>query len=156
MQKVVSCLITLSKENGLINHKQSNSCSKLSLVFSIFIKMGLFIGISSLKICCLTITKILKLSTLGCQISTNQEKSSKLHVGLHAMRLLKWSQVKDMNVLTLIFGHVESFCMQCYVAIYLLKILIRISFTKRSLQVTSKCLKFYPQMRSRSYARYWT
>lgn len=156
MQKVVNCLITLSKENDLINHRRSNSCNKLLLVLSTFIKMGLFIEISSPKICCLIITKILKLSILGCQISINQERSSKLHVGLHVMQLLKWSQVKDTNVLTLISGHVELFCMQCYVVISLSKIPIQISFTKRSSQVTLKCLKFYPQMQSRSYGRYWT
>lgn len=155
MQRVVNCLITLSKEKGLINRKLSNSCNKSLPVLITFIKMGLFTGILNLKICCLIITKISKLSILDFLISTNQVRNSKLHVGLHVTQLLKWSQAKDTNVLMLIFGHVELFCTQCYVAIYPLKTPIRISFTKRSSQVISKCLRFYLRMQSRFYVQYW-
>jgi hypothetical protein len=83
------------------------------MAFSIFTKLESHIEILNLKIFYSIIINHSKLLILDSVTFTKTNKNLKLLVDHLAMLLLKWFRVKDIKVLKLIFGPVESYYLLC-------------------------------------------
>lgn len=92
---------------------------------------------------------------LGFPILIRKENCWKHLVVRHAMLHQKWSKDKNMMDSELIYGHVVSFYLLCFVVIFLLKIQTRLLYTKRYYLEVIVCINLFLNRQETLFLKYW-